>query len=54
MREVESYQLEILELTSPHNMGSGILLLEKGWSLYNSGAPQGEQQQGGVGLLIAP
>lgn len=51
VRQVERYQLEIVGLTSTHSMGSGILLLEKGWSLYKSGAPQGE---GGAGLLIAP
>ncbi|KAI3362719.1 hypothetical protein L3Q82_001784 [Scortum barcoo] len=32
--EVERYQLEIVGLTSMHSLGSGIQLLERGWTLH--------------------
>ncbi|KAK3529991.1 hypothetical protein QTP86_009376 [Hemibagrus guttatus] len=54
VREVERYQLEIIRLTSTHNLGSGTQLLERGWTLFYSGVPHSERRWAGVGLLIAP
>ncbi|KAI3362689.1 hypothetical protein L3Q82_001755 [Scortum barcoo] len=53
-KEVERYRLEIVGLTSTHSLGSGIQLLERGWTLHYSGVAQGEWRRAGVGLLIAP
>ena len=52
--EVERYRLEIVRLTSTHNLGSGTQLLERGWTLFYSGFACGERRRAGVGLLIAP
>ncbi|KAK3555889.1 hypothetical protein QTP86_029801, partial [Hemibagrus guttatus] len=54
VREVERYRLEIVGLASTHSLGSGIQLLERGWTLFFSGVPHGERHRAGVGLLIAP
>ncbi|KAK3524537.1 hypothetical protein QTP70_029847, partial [Hemibagrus guttatus] len=54
VREVERYRLEIVRLASTHSLGSGIQLLERGWTLFFSGVPHGERHRAGVGLLIAP
>ncbi|KAK3520789.1 hypothetical protein QTP70_032366 [Hemibagrus guttatus] len=54
VREVERYWLEIVRLASTHSLGSGIQLLERGWTLFFSGVPHGERLRAGVGLLIAP
>ena len=54
MREVERYRLEIVGLSSTHSLGSGIQLLERGWTLFYSGVARGERRRAGVGLLIAP
>ena len=54
MREVERYRLDIVGLTSTHSLGSGTLLLERGWTLHFSGVARGERRRAGVGLLIAP
>ena len=54
MREVERYRLDIVGLTSTHNLGSGTQLLERGWTLHFSGVARGERRRAGVGLLIAP
>ncbi|KAK3525029.1 hypothetical protein QTP86_013391 [Hemibagrus guttatus] len=35
-------------------LGSGTQLLERGWTLFFSGVPDGERHWAGVGLLIAP
>ena len=52
--EVEQYRLEIVGLTSMHNLGSGTQLLYRGWTSFYYGVARGEKQQAGVGLLIAP
>ncbi|KAI3360637.1 hypothetical protein L3Q82_002502 [Scortum barcoo] len=44
VREVERYRLEIVGLTSTHSLGSGIQLLERGWTLHYSGVAQGERR----------
>jgi len=54
VQEVERYQLDIVGLTSTHNMGSGTKLLEKGWTLSFSGVAQGERRRAGVGILTSP
>ena len=54
MREVERYRLDIVGLTSTHSLGSGTLLLERGWTLHYSGVAHGGRRRAGVGLLIAP
>lgn len=54
VQEVERYQREIVGLTSMPSMGSGTQLLERSWTLHYSEVAQGERQQAGVGLLIAP
>lgn len=54
MQEAKTYWLEIAGVTSMHSMGSGIQLLESSWTLGYSGVAQGERQQIGLGLLIAP
>lgn len=53
VREVDRYRLDILSLTSTHSLGSGSHLLERAWTLQNSGIANGERQQAGVTLLIA-
>ena len=49
MREVERYRLDIVGLTSTHNLGSGTQLLERGWTLHFSGVARGERRRAGVG-----
>ena len=44
----------VVGLTSTHSTGSGIKLLERGWTLYFSGVAQGVRRQVGVGILISP
>ncbi|KAK3574013.1 hypothetical protein QTP86_034352 [Hemibagrus guttatus] len=41
-------------LSSQNSLGSGAQLLERGWTLFFSGVPNGERRRAGVGLLIAP
>ena len=37
VREVEKFRLDIVGLTSTYVKGSGTSLLERGWTLYDSG-----------------
>ncbi len=53
VREVESFRLEIVGITSTHGWGSGTTLLERGWTLHPSGVAHGERRRAVVGLLIA-
>ncbi|KAK5902677.1 hypothetical protein CesoFtcFv8_007911 [Champsocephalus esox] len=53
-REVERYQLDLVGLTSTHSVGSGTLLLDRGWTLFFSGVAQGVRRQAGVGILTSP
>ncbi|XP_041649202.1 transient receptor potential cation channel subfamily M member 4-like [Cheilinus undulatus] len=53
VREVERYRLDIVGLTSKHNLGSGTSPLERGWTLFHSGVAPGERRRAGVGILIA-
>lgn len=53
-KEAERYQLEIAGLTSMCIMGSGTQLLDSSCTLGYSEVAQGEQQQTGLDLLIAP
>lgn len=39
VHQTEKYQLDIVGLTSVHDMGSGTNLLERGWALLHSGFP---------------
>lgn len=54
VREVEKYRLDIVGLTSTHGLGSGTSLLERGWTLSQSGVAPGERRRAGVGILISP
>lgn len=54
MREVEWYQLDIFGLTLMHSLGSGTRLLERGWTLSQSGVALRERWQAGVGILVSP
>uniref|UniRef100_A0A8D2ZX27 Endonuclease/exonuclease/phosphatase domain-containing protein n=1 Tax=Scophthalmus maximus TaxID=52904 RepID=A0A8D2ZX27_SCOMX len=54
VREVERYQLDLVGLTSTHSFGSGIVLLDRGWTLFFSGFAQGERRRAGVGILTNP
>lgn len=47
--EVERYRLDIVGLTSTHGLGSGTSLLERGWTLSQSGVAPGERRRAGVG-----
>lgn len=53
VREVERSWLVTVGLTSRHSMGSGTHLLERDWTLHNSGVAQRERRWDCVGLLIA-
>lgn len=48
MREAERYQLDIVWLTSTHDLGCGTSLRESGWT--QSTVALGERQQAGVGI----
>ena len=54
MREVERYQLDLVGLTSTHSLGSGTVLLDRGWTLFFSGVAQGARRRAGVGILTNP
>ncbi|KAK5913431.1 hypothetical protein CgunFtcFv8_007964 [Champsocephalus gunnari] len=54
VREVERYQLDLVGLTSTHSVGSGTLLLDRGWTLFFSGVAQGVRRRAGVGILTSP
>lgn len=54
MQAVERYLLDIVGLTSTHNLDSGTQFLERAWTLYFSGAARSVRWWAGVGLLIAP
>ena len=41
VREVERYWLDLVGLTSMHNMGSGSKHLDRGWTLFFSGVAKG-------------
>ncbi|KAL3999284.1 ornithine decarboxylase [Sarotherodon galilaeus] len=53
VREVERYQLDIVGLSSTHGLGSGTSLLERGWTLSQSGVAPGERRRAGVGILVS-
>ncbi|KAK5929262.1 hypothetical protein CgunFtcFv8_010507 [Champsocephalus gunnari] len=52
--EVERYQLDLVGLTSTHSVGSGTLLLDRGWPLFFSRVAQGVRRRVGVGILTSP
>ncbi|KAK5875618.1 hypothetical protein CesoFtcFv8_026682 [Champsocephalus esox] len=54
VREVERYQLDLVGLTSTHSVGSGTLLLDRGWTLFFSGVAHGVRRRAGVGILTSP
>lgn len=54
VQEVERYQVEIVGLTFTHIMGSGAEPLQGDWTIHYSGVAQGEWQQAGVDLFVAP
>ena len=54
MREVERYQLDLVGLTSMHSLGSGTVLLDRGWTLFFSGVAHGVRSRAGVGILTNP
>lgn len=54
MREVKRYRLDIVGLKSTHGLDSGTSLLERGWTLSQSGVALGERRQVGVGFFPAP
>ena len=54
MREVERYRLDLVGLTSTHSLGSGTVLLDRGWTLFFSGVAQGVRRRAGVGILTSP
>ncbi|KAK5858519.1 hypothetical protein PBY51_002652 [Eleginops maclovinus] len=54
VREVERYQLDLVGLTSTHSVGSGTLLLDKGWTLFFSGVAQSCEAPSGCGDTHKP
>lgn len=54
VHEVKRYRLDMVGLTSIYSMGSGINLLEKGWTLFHSGVSHGARSQISASVLFAP
>lgn len=49
VQEVVRYRLDIIGLTSTLSLGSGTLLLERGWTFHFSGVAREERWQAVVG-----
>ena len=54
MREVERYQLDLVGLPFTHSLGSGTVLLDRGWTLFFSGVAHGVRHRASVGILTNP
>ena len=54
IEEANKYHLDIAGVSSTKRRGSGIVDLDGGWKLFDSGADPSTSVQAGVGILTSP